>query len=87
MRVYHCLVSQNNSKDEMDVIYKGILEVNMVMLAVLIYWEVMPINAAITERSNTIENRNFFRKTMLKNKVCGLMVRGTKLSIGMRRGV
>jgi len=78
MCVYPCLVTRNNAKDEMDVIYKGILEADMVIFAVPIYWgSHAQLMQLIIERLNAVENQNsVFKKVMVKNKICGLMILG-----------
>jgi len=62
----------------MDVIYKGILEADMVIFAVPIYWgSHAQLMQLIIERLNAVENQNsVFKKVMVKNKICGLMILG-----------
>lgn len=78
MCVHPCLITTNDPKDEMRVIYDGILRADVVIFSTPIYWGChSQLAQLIIERLNSLENTNsVHHRVLIKNKVGALMILG-----------
>lgn len=78
MCVHPCLITEANKKDEMNKIYDAILDADMVIFSTPIYWgNHSYLMQKIVERLNSLENmHSVHKKTIVKNKIAGLMILG-----------
>jgi len=78
MCVHPCLITQNDSTDEMKKIYDGIIDSDVVIFSTPIYWgNHSQLMQLIVERLNSLENANsVYHKVIVKNKVGALMILG-----------
>ena len=78
MCVHPCLITANDPRDEMRVIYDGILKADVVIFSTPVYWgNHSQLAQLIIERLNSLENMNsVHHQVLVKNKVGAFMILG-----------
>ena len=75
---YPCQSSMKYADDQMDIIYKAVLDCNVLFLATPIRWNNhSALVQKFVERMNSIENQySWYGNRMIRNKVAGLIIIG-----------
>ncbi len=78
MCVHPCLITQTDKDDQMEKIYDGIINADVVIFSTPIYWgNHSQLMQLIVERLNSLENAySTHDQVIIKNKIAGIMVVG-----------